>query len=62
MIFACDSISIKKFNFIKIVNICIDDAIFVDCVAYESKLVLYNCKIFNQNFLIIDFLLKLHIK
>ena len=52
----------QKINFIKVVNIHINNAIFVDCVAYENKLILYNCKIFNQNFLIINFLLKLYIK
>ena len=52
----------QKTNFIKVVNIRIDDAIFVDCVVYENKSILYNYKIFNQNFLIVDFLSKLHIK
>ena len=52
----------QKINFIKVVNIRIDDAIFVDYVAYEGKPVLYNCKIFSQSFLIVNFLLKLHIK
>ena len=52
----------QKTNFIKIVNICIDNVIFIDYIAYENKPVLYNCKIFNQSFLIIDFLSKSHIK
>ena len=52
----------QKINFIKVVNICMDDAIFVNCVVYENKLILYNYKIFSQSFLIVDFLLKLHIK
>ena len=52
----------QKTNFIKVVNIHINDAIFVDCIAYENKLILYNHKIFNQSFLIVDFLLKLYIK
>ena len=39
--------SYQKINFIKVVNICIDDAIFVDCVIYKNKLILYNYKIFN---------------
>ena len=37
----------QKINFIKVINICIDNAIFVNCVVYESKSVLYNYKIFN---------------
>ena len=52
----------QKTNFIKIVNICINNTIFVDYVTYKNKLILYNHKIFNQSFLIIDFLLKSHIK
>ena len=52
----------QKTNFIKIINICINDAIFVDYVAYKNKPILYNCKIFNQNFLIINFSSKSHIK
>ena len=52
----------QKTNFIKIVNIYIDDAIFVDYIIYKNKLILYNHKIFNQSFLIINFLLKSHIK
>ena len=52
----------QKINFIKIINICIDNAIFVNCIAYKNKPILYNYKIFNQSFLIINFLSKLHIK
>ena len=52
----------QKTNLIKVVNIHIDNAIFVDCVAYKSKSILYNRKIFNQNSLIVNFLLKLYIK
>ena len=52
----------QKTSFIKVVNIHIDNVIFVDYIAYESKSVLYNNKIFNQSFLIIDFSSKLHIK
>ena len=51
-----------KTNLIKVINICINNVIFVDYVVYKNKLILYNCKIFNQNFLIINFLSKLHIK
>ena len=52
----------QKTSFIKIVNIRIDDVIFVDYVVYENKSILYNCKIFNQNSLIVDFLSKSYIK
>ena len=37
----------QKINFIKVVNIRINDVIFVDYVAYKNKSILYNHKIFN---------------
>ena len=52
----------QKPNLIKVVNICIDNAIFVNYIAYENKLILYNHKIFSQSFLIINSSSKLYIK
>ena len=37
----------QKTSLIKVVNICINDVIFVNYITYKNKLVLYNYKIFN---------------
>ena len=52
----------KNVNFIKIANVCVDSIIFINYIIYKNKLILYNYKIFNESFLIVNFLSKLHIK
>ena len=52
----------QKTNLIKIINIRINNAIFVNYIAYKNKPVLYNHKIFNQNSLIVNSLSKLYTK